>query len=318
LLILDDDIPGAEDVTGKSFSAGGRKKAGVIRSRARWQDRDVLQVSMFRDFRVDGLEVECRLENGTTVTGRVARLPLLRPPTHEQEADQLFEAAAAAFSADREAEAVELLERLIAIHPGYADAYESLGVILGRGARYEEAIELMKRLLEVDPASVMAHTNMSLYYNRLGRIDDAEREARNAAAKETARQRHEQERVVAERRAREETEADLRRREQMFAQVLEIDPDDQLANFGMGELCVTRGRFEDAARHLERVIELDEGYSAAYLALGRAWEGMRRPDRARQIYEAGIAVAARRGDLATANQMQGRLGTLAAEADAPG
>ena len=62
------------------------------------------------------------------MAGRVERLPLLRPPTPEEEADQLFEAAAAAFSADREADAVDLLERLIAIHPGYADAYESLGV----------------------------------------------------------------------------------------------------------------------------------------------------------------------------------------------
>jgi folate-binding protein YgfZ len=317
LLVLDDDAPSVEDMIGRSFAAGGRAKAGVVRSRVRWQDRDVLQVSMFRDFRVDGLEVECRLEDGTTVAGRVARLPLIRPPTSEEEAGQLFEAAAAAFSADRETEAVDLLERLIEIHPGYADAYESLGVILGRGGRYTEAIALMRRLLEVDPTSVMAHTNMSLYFNRLGMIDAAEREARNAAVKETERRRHEQDQVAAAQRAREETEADLLRREQMFAQVLEIDPDDQLANFGMGELCASRDRFEEAARYLERVIEVDEGYSAAYLALGRAWEGMRRPDRARRVYEAGIAVAARRGDLATANQMQDRLRTLSAEAESP-
>jgi folate-binding protein YgfZ len=317
LLILDGESPDMEGLIGRSFAIGDRSKAGVIRSWARWQDRDVLQVSMFRDFRIDGLEVECRLEDGITVTGRVALLPLLRTPTLDEQAGQLFDAAVAAFTADREAEAVDLLERLIAICPDHADGYEALGVILGRQGRYEEAIGLMKRLLEVDPRSVMAHTNMSLYYNRLGRIDDAEREARNAAVQEGERQRLERERVAARQRAREETEADLRRREHMFARVLEIDPDDQLANFGMGEVCVTRGRFEDAALHLEKVIELNEEYSAAYLALGKAWEGMRRPDQARQVYEAGIVVAARRGDLATANAMQGRLGSLGAVADGP-
>ena len=318
LLLLDEELPDPQEVVGRSFAVGKRKKAGVVRSWARWEDRDVVQVSMFRDFRVEGLELECRLDNGAVLTGRVARLPLLRSPTCDEQAGQLFGAAVAAFTADREKEAVELLERLIAISPGYADAYESLGVIVGRRGRYEEAIALMQRLLEVDPGSVMAHTNMSLYFNRLGMIDEAEREARNAAVKEAERRRHEQDQVAAARRAREETEADLLRREQMFAQVLEIDPDDQLANFGMGELCASRDRFEEAAQYLERVIELDEGYSAAYLALGRAWEGMRRPDRARRVYEAGIAVAARRGDLATANQMQGRLGTLAIEADGQG
>lgn len=318
LLILDDELEGIGDLEGRSFAVGNRKKAGVVRSCARWEDRNVAQVSMFRDFRVDDLEVECRLDDGITLKARVARLPLLRSPTPEEQADLLFDAAAAAFTADREAEAVGLLQRLIVICPGHADAYESLGVMLGRQGRYEAAIELMMRLLEVDPTSVMAHTNMSLYYNRLGRIEEAERETQNAAAKETERRRREQDRAAAERRARQENEAELRRREEMFAQVLELDPDDQLANFGMGELYVTRGSFEDAVRHLEKAIERNAEYSAAYLALGRAWEGMRRLDRAREVYETGIAIAARRGDLATANQMQARLGTLTAEAVASG
>lgn len=317
LLVLDEELPDPQDVVGRSFAVGARKKAGIVRSWAHWQDRDLLQVSMFRDLRVDGLEVECRLEGGTMLNGRVAQLPMLRSPTPEEQAGYLFDAAVAAFTADREDEAVDLLERLLAISPDHADAYESLGVILGRRGRYEEAIELMHRLVEVDPGSVMAHTNMSLYYNRLGRIEDAEREARNAAVKESERQKRQREQDARAQRARVETEADLRRREQMFAQVLEIDPNDELANFGMGEVCISRGRFEDAAQHLETAIRLNEDYSAAYLALGKAWEGMRRPERARQVYEAGIVVAARRGDLATANQMQDRLRTLSAGAESP-
>jgi len=96
----------------------------------------------------------------------------------------------------------------------------------------------------------------------------------------------------------------------MFLQVLELDPDDALGNFGMGELCVETGRFEDARSHLDKALQADARYSAAYLALGRAWEGMRQPERARETYEQGVEVAARRGDLLTANRMQERLAAL--------
>jgi tetratricopeptide (TPR) repeat protein len=205
---------------------------------------------------------------------------------------------------------MELLERAISVCPGHADSFESLGVILGRHGRYDEAITLMEGLLEVDPDSVMAHTNMSVYHNQLGRIEDAEREARAAAVKSAELKRREHERASAEKRSNDQARAELERREQMFRQVLELDPDDALGNFGMGELCVETGRLETAIRHLQRAIEADPSYSAAYLALGRAWEMSDRPERARDVFATGIDVAARRGDLATANKMKERLAVL--------
>ncbi len=107
-------------------------------------------------------------------------LPFLAAPGAEEWAHELTLEAVERFSSDLEEEAIVLLERAIAVGPQHADAYESLGVILGRHGRYEEAVGLMLRLLEVDPLSVLAHTNLSLYYNQLGRIEDAEREAGEA------------------------------------------------------------------------------------------------------------------------------------------
>jgi folate-binding protein YgfZ len=307
LFVVADGAADTQSLVGEVFAIGDRDRAGVVLGQVRWQGKSVFQLSMHRDFRVDRLELSCRFEDGFEIEGRVNLEPLLTLPAPSDQADELFHVAAEAFTNDREHEALKLLRRAIAVHPSHADSYESLGVILGRHGRYEEAIELMQQLLEVDPESVMAHTNMSLYYNRLGRIEDAEREAASAAEKQRLRERREWQRAEDQKLNREQRRADLKRREEMFLEVLELDPDDTLGNFGVGELCVEDGRFEDAVLHLEKAIANDPKYSAAYYALGRAWEGMRQPERAREIYATGVEVAAGRGDLATANKMQGRL-----------
>ena len=183
-------------------------------------------------------------------------------------------------------------------------------MILGRHGRYEEAIELMRRLLEVDPLSVMAHTNLSLYYNQQGRIEDAEREAAEAMRAKIRREQDEKEMVEAAQDQTDSAIADRERRAGMFRQVLELDPDDPLGNFGLGELLVEEGSFEEAARHLERALAADPRYSAALLALGRAHEGAEDLASARETYRRGVNVAAAKGDLATANKMQERLVVL--------
>ena len=68
------------------------------------------------------------------------------------------------------------LELAVEKDPQFADAYEVMGVILGRQKKYEQAIDLMDQLLIADPKSILAHTNKSLYYMNLGKIEEAEEE----------------------------------------------------------------------------------------------------------------------------------------------
>jgi folate-binding protein YgfZ len=314
LLRLDRELESPQALTGTPFAVGDRERAGTVWSWARWEGSSYLQVSASRELRVDGLTVTCRFGDGRELGATVVELPLLRAPSPQAVAEGLLLRATARFADDREGEAITLLERAIAVAPGYADAYETLGVVLGRHRRFEEAIAVMRRLLEVDPDSVMAHTNMSVYHNQLGRTDEAEAEARAAAVKAMARQRREKGRVDEERQQREREAADRSRREEMFRQVLAIDAEDALANFGLGQLKVEAGAHVEAVPLLERALATDPGHSAAYLALGRAWEGLGDDDRAREVYSNGVRVAARRGDLKTAAAMHERLGRL----DQPG
>ena len=310
LLRVEGELASPQSLAGESFAVGERPRAGTVRSWACWQGSAYLQATLHRELRVAGLAVTCRFRTGLELATTVVPLPLLRPPSPEEQAEWLLLRATELFAADREEEAITVLERAIAASPRFADAYEALGVILGRRGRHEEAIAVMRRLLEVDPESVMAHTNMSVSHRQLGRIEEAELEARAAAVKAAERQRRERSRADLEREQRERNAADRARREEMFRQVLEIDPDDPLANFGLGQLKVEAGAHGEAVPLLERAVTADSDHSAAYLALGRAWEGLGETERARQVYATGVGVAARRGDLKTANAMHERLGQL--------
>ena len=305
LLELTEPTDAGDGLVGQSFAVGERADAGEVLSLARWEGSIWLHVILRRELRVVGRTLRAEFANCHSVEAVIRRYPLLVTPTAEVMADRLTVAASAAFATDETERALELLERAVEICPSHADAFESLGVILGRLGRHEEAIARMRRLLEIDPSSIMAHSNLSLYFNQLGDIEQAEHHLGMATRLSMGGSVP----VTDEQTAAEET--DRARREKMFLQVLEIDPDDALAHFGMGELLVEREDFAAAVDHLQRAISSDPGHSAAVLALGRAFEGLGDHEKARDVYESGVETAARNGDLATAQKMQERITALA-------
>ena len=284
------------------------KKIGIVTGAYEWEDAWYLSCSLLRDFRVEHLDItaETPLE---TIKGKVCYFPLLAAGKAAK-AIELFHHASDFFKKDNLQSAEEALLLAIELDPTYADAYESLGVILGRSERFQEAIEMMKQLSKVDPTSVMAHTNMSLYLMKLGKIDEAENQKSQATLKSFQK-------FGAEAKMKEELEkkkqnevAELARREDMYRQVLEIDAEDTLANYGLGTIHLDREEFDLAVQCLEKVIEQDPKYSVAYLALGKAYLGLSLKDQARDIWDRGIKVAASKGDLMPANQMQSLLSKL--------
>jgi len=191
-----------------------------------------------------------------------------------------------------------------------ADAYESLGVMLGRQERFHEAIDLMDHLTKVDPSSVLAHTNKSLYLMRLGKIEEAEQEKSLATVKSFQKFGDEaklKQKIADE---KEKQYQEWVKRESMYRQVLEIDEEDTLANFGLGSIEVERQNWDAAIKHLQKVIQADVNYSVAYLALGKAFKGSGQKEKAESIWREGIIVAAKKGDLMPANQMQFELQNL--------
>lgn len=99
-----------------------------------------------------------------------------RSQKYTEEALEIFAASPAEGEEAKAAheKSIELLKKAIQENPKNEDAYESLGVILGREQKYEEAIKVMKQLEMINPASIMAQTNLSIFYMKIGDKETAE------------------------------------------------------------------------------------------------------------------------------------------------
>jgi folate-binding Fe-S cluster repair protein YgfZ/Tfp pilus assembly protein PilF len=281
------------------------KKIGTAIGSYTWNEKFYLSASLLRDFRVEKMKIHFTL-NGKDYDGLVRYFPLISGDVKEK-AKELFYEGSDAFRVDDLKLAEEKFRLSVKLDPGFGDAYESLGVMLGRLDRYPEAIELMKQLSSVEPKSVLAHTNMSLFLMKMGRIEEAEEQKSLATVKSFQTFGDEFKTKEAETALKKKQQDEWAQRESMFRQVLEIDPEDTLANYGLGSIAVEKSDWGIARDHLEKVLKADPKYSVAYLALGKALKGLGLFDEAKNIWREGIKVSAAKGDLMPANQMQQEL-----------
>lgn len=268
-----------------------------------------------RDYRTPGKVREVKIA-GATLSATVELLPLYQGRSPGEIARGLYEEALSLFAKEDESkesedwQSINLLKEALRLDPLFEDAYESLGVILSRRGQLDEAIEWMEYLAKLNPDSVMAHTNLSVFYVEKGWKEKAEDEKaismsirmRIAAAQASKSKQEEEQRKA--------TEQETLQRMSMFQQVLEIDEDDQLANHGYGDCLVQLSKFEEAIPYLKKSLKAKPTNSNGYLILAQAYEGLSRFDDAKETYENGIDVAAKRGDMEPLKKMKERLGQL--------
>lgn len=242
---------------------------------------------------------------------KTSLIPFYQPQTRKDHSKRLMDQALKIYKEEEDLEKpISLLRDAIALDPRHANAYEALGVFLSQQGKLDEAIALMKRLVEIDPTEIMAHSNLSVYYMKQGRIEDAELEKGEATAIEFERLVTQN---MAKKKKEKKDETDKKERERMigmFEQVLEIDPVDQVANFGLGSIYLETGQYEKALPPLKIVIKENKDYSAAYLLLGKNLEKLARNEEAVEVYRQGIAAASKKGDLMPLKDMQSRLNQL--------
>ncbi|MEO8346196.1 MAG: hypothetical protein ABI607_10925 [Betaproteobacteria bacterium] len=89
-----------------------------------------------------------------------------------------------------------------------------------------------------------------------------------------------------------------------FLKMLDAGKDGALLRYSLGNEYTKIHDAEHAALHLRRAVELDPAYTAAWKLLGRALAETGHVTEALAAYEAGIAVAIRRGDKQAQREMQ--------------
>ncbi len=270
------------------------------------RDRPISLVFLDREHRTPGTLLEVETE-GRTREAEVVLLPFFQAADQHEKARHLYDRAVHLFSGGDDDGAVTLLEEALRRDPGLKEAFEALGVILGRTERYHQAIEIFRRLEEVAPNEPMVHTNLSLYYMKIGDKEEAERQKAQATLKRFADAGD-----PLQARAMEEASAaalrdDANRRITMFTEVLEIDQEDPLALMGMGKALADLHQYDRADEFLGRARRAQKDNSSLYVAHGKVLEALGRPADAAEVYRQGVAVASRRGDLMPLKDMEHRL-----------
>lgn len=92
--------------------------------------------------------------------------------------------------------------------------------------------------------------------------------------------------------------------------VLAIDPNDDVAWFGLGKAYMDDGNFEEAAKALQQCITVKPTYSAAYLALAQSFHKLNRIDECRTICATGIEVSTKNGDAMVTKNLELLKGSL--------
>lgn len=273
--------------------------------------RPVALAMLRRPHHEPGTILHVRGDGGRLLPAEVIEPPLYRRPGPREESRRLHEEGIALFGADRFPEALRRFERAVLLDPGNTAAHEATGVTLERMGLLEEAIAAIETLTEVDPENPMAWTNLSRYYAQQGRIEEAERAKAKSMALSWKREAGE---AAARKRAAEEEAESARRAEEriaLFREVLALDPEDGVANFGLGKILLDRGSFAEAAPLFEKAIAAQPDYSMAFRHLAACLVALGRRDEARGVLDRGIAAATVRGDLIPKRDMTRMLEGLA-------
>jgi tetratricopeptide (TPR) repeat protein len=92
--------------------------------------------------------------------------------------------------------------------------------------------------------------------------------------------------------------------------MVEQNPTDAFARYGLAMEYARSGDLEKAVREYRTLLQNNESYAAAYYHGGQALEQLGRVEEAREMYEKGIEITTRSGDMKTRNELQAVLDML--------
>ena len=95
----------------------------------------------------------------------------------------------------------------------------------------------------------------------------------------------------------------MKTRREMLEEFLAEDPSDSFSRYALSLELEKEGRDGEAISGLERVIELDPKYVAAYYHLGRLLARAEKTEDARAVYARGLVAASEAGDQRTHSEI---------------
>ncbi|SRR6266516_3801831 len=97
---------------------------------------------------------------------------------------------------------------------------------------------------------------------------------------------------------------------EILQQMVSRDPSNTFARYGLAMEYANSGDWEQALIEFRTLLQHDENYAAAYFHGGQALEKLGEIEQARAMYEKGIEVTTRKGDLHTRSEIEAALSLL--------
>ncbi len=88
-----------------------------------------------------------------------------------------------------------------------------------------------------------------------------------------------------------------------FEKMLAAGKDNALLRFSLGNACLGANQAQQAVTHLQKAVEHDPNYSAAWKLLGKALNEFGDATAALEAYRRGVNVAEKKGDIQAAKEM---------------
>ena len=89
-----------------------------------------------------------------------------------------------------------------------------------------------------------------------------------------------------------------------FEAMLAKGMDNAMLRYSLGNACLAEKSYDAAIEHLQKAVEMDPQYSAAWKILGKCYDETGQHQQAVDSWDTGIAVAEKKGDKQALKEMQ--------------
>ena len=168
------------------------------------------------------------------------------------DADELLDAASAAFDNGDYRASAELIERVLKSEPNHQSAYNDLGRAYLELGRLDKAEAALKKAVELNPFSPHAYNNLGRIFWLRRRYEEAERS---------------------------------------FRKQIEIVPLDRWAHKNLGMMLVEQKKYAKAAPELEKAVAIGPDDARLYVDLGRAQINLKMSAKAHESFDRAVEIA---------------------------
>lgn len=162
----------------------------------------------------------------------------------------------------RNADALNPMQKAVALLPNDAEAHNNLGAILTDLGRLDEAVCRYQRALRIKPDLADAYYNLGNTFTNLGRLTEAETNYRRALEiRPDDAKTHYNLGVILQNLNR------LNEAEASYSRALQLKPDYADAHYNLGNLLLKQSSFEQAITHYEQALVVAPTLEVAKLAL---------------------------------------------------